>query len=541
MAPPQEPTGRTGVNLDELRREVDDGAIDTVVLVMTDMQGRLMGKRLHAPFFVSDIAEHGAEGCHYLLAVDVDMTPVQGFEMSSWDSGYGDFVFRPDMATLRRCRGSREPRWWMADLEWHDGTPVAASPRQILRRQLASAGRARLDGQRRLRARVHPVPRQLRQARAKRYHDLAPANPYNVDYSIFGTTMVEDVIRPIRLGMADAGILVEDSKGECNFGQHEVNFRYADALKMADNHADLQERRQARSPGSTDARSRSWPSSTSARATRATSTARSGTVTGSLFPATTGTACATLFEPLHRRPAGRTRASWPTSSRPTSTRTSASPGARSRRPRWSGARDNRTCAFRVVGHGNGLRLETRLPGADCNPYLAFAAIIATGLSGIDHAAAARSPRSRQRVRRRRRPRIPGSLRDAIGLLEGSALAREAFGDDGGRPLPALRPPRAAQLRRRGHRLGAVPGLRAADRWPEGGDLNVSHHHRGTADRRRAHGRRRGQDVRRDQSGHRRATWRPSPRPAWKTSAARWRRPAAPTRRGARCRRSPADG
>src|SRR3954470_13788438 len=127
---------RAAVTLDDLRAEVEAGRIDTVLLVMTDMQGRLMGKRLHAPFFLSDIADHGAEGCYYLLTVDVDMATVQGFTMGSWDTGYGDFVFRPDMATLRRVPWLERTALVVADLEWQDGTPVTASPRQILRRQL---------------------------------------------------------------------------------------------------------------------------------------------------------------------------------------------------------------------------------------------------------------------------------------------------------------------------------------------------------------------------------------------------------------------
>src|SRR6478672_17874 len=224
------------VTLDELGSEVADGAIDTVLLVMTDMQGRLMGKRLHAPFFMSDIADHGAEGCYYLLTVDVDMTPVQGFEMASWDTGYGDFVFRPDMATIRRLPWLPGTALVIADLEWQDGKPVVASPRQVLRRQLDRLAERGWTANIGSELEFMLFRDSYDEARAKRYHDLTPANHYNVDYSIFGTTVVEDVLRPIRLGMASAGIQVEDSKGECNFGQHEINFHYADALTTCDRH-----------------------------------------------------------------------------------------------------------------------------------------------------------------------------------------------------------------------------------------------------------------------------------------------------------------
>ena len=225
------------MTLDELRAEVEGGTVDTVLLVMTDMQGRLMGKRLHAPFFMAEIAEHGAEGCYYLLTVDVEMNTVQGYGMGSWDTGYGDFVFKPDFATLRRVPWLERTALVVADLEWHDGKPVVASPRQILRRQidrLAERGWKAFVGSE---LEFILFRDSYEEARGKRYQDLHPANPYNVDYSIFGTTVVEDVLRPIRLGMAGAGIPVEDSKGECNFGQHEVNFRYSDALAMADNHS----------------------------------------------------------------------------------------------------------------------------------------------------------------------------------------------------------------------------------------------------------------------------------------------------------------
>ena len=174
-------------------------------MAMTDMQGRLQGKRLHAAAFVREIAEHGAEGCYYLLAVDVDMNTVPGFAMSGWDTGYGDFVFRPDLSTLRRCRGSRAPRWCMADMEWHDGTPVAPSPRQILRRQLERLAErgwtANVGSELEFILFRETYERAARRATAT----CVPANAYNVDYSILGTTMVEDVLRPIRLAHGRRG------------------------------------------------------------------------------------------------------------------------------------------------------------------------------------------------------------------------------------------------------------------------------------------------------------------------------------------------
>jgi glutamine synthetase len=414
------------VTLDELRAEVEGGAVDTVLLVMTDMQGRLMGKRLHAPFFMAEIAEHGAEGCYYLLTVDVEMNTVQGYGMGSWDSGYGDFVFKPDFATLRKVPWLERTVLIVADLQWHDGSPVVASPRQILRRQidrLAERGWKAFVGSE---LEFILFRDSYEEARAKRYHDLRPANPYNVDYSIFGTTVVEDVLRPIRLGMAGAGIPVEDSKGECNFGQHEVNFRFSDALAMADNHSIYKN----------GAREIAWQHDSSITF-MAKWNEREGNSChihcsfwddkGSLFPGE-GDEYSNLFKQFV---AGQLRYTkeltyWfapNVNSYKRFARGSFAPTTLV----WG--TDNRTCAFRVVGHGNGLRLENRMPGADVNPYLAFAAMIAAGLRGIDEGLELEPVFEGSAYDAPDKPRIPWTLRDAVDLLDGSAMAREAFTDE----------------------------------------------------------------------------------------------------------------
>ena len=415
------------LTLDELRADVESGAVDTVLLVMTDMQGRLAGKRLHAPFFVNEVAAHGAEGCNYLLAVDVDMNTVQGFAMSSWETGYGDFVFRPDLATLRRVPWLERTALCVADLEWEDGSPVAASPRQILRRQLdrlAERGwRANVGSE----LEFMLFRDSYDQARAKRYHDLVTANPYNVDYSILGTTMVEDVLRPIRLGMAGAGISVEDSKGECNFGQHEVNFRYSDALAMADNHSvykngakeiaylhgcalSFMAKYDEREGNSCHIHMSLWGDD------------------GSLSPGADGHGRSTIFEHFIAGQLAVTK----------ELAYFFAPNVNSyKRYAWGSFApttlvwgvDNRTCGFRVVGHGAGLRLESRIAGADCNPYLAFAAMIAAGLHGIDNELALEPAYPGNAYDAADKPRLPGSLHESIALLEGSTAARTAFGDD----------------------------------------------------------------------------------------------------------------
>ena len=218
------------LTLERLRVEVGDGTVDTVVLAFTDMQGRLQGKRLSAEFFLDEVAEHYSEGCNYLLAVDVDMNTVDGYAMSSWDRGYGDFVMAPDMSTLRRVPWHEGTVMVTADLTWLDGTPVVASPRQILKAQtgrLAERGWAAMVG-----TELEFIVYQdsYERAAAKAYRDLVPANQYNVDYSILGTSRIEPLLRRIRNEMAGAGLYVESAKGECNLGQHEIAFRYAEAV-----------------------------------------------------------------------------------------------------------------------------------------------------------------------------------------------------------------------------------------------------------------------------------------------------------------------
>src|SRR5258708_3312119 len=225
------------MKIEELRAGVESGAIDTVLLAICDMQGRLQGKRLTARHFLAEVLEHGAEGCNYLLAVDVEMTPVAGYEMSSWERGYGDFVMRPDLATLRPVPWQEGTVLCLADLAWEDGSDVVASPRQMLRRQLARLAERGWSANAGTELEFIVFRDSYESAWHKGFRDLEPANLYNVDYSLLGTARIEPLIRRIRNSMEGAGMLVEDSKGECNLGQHEINFRYADALSTADDHA----------------------------------------------------------------------------------------------------------------------------------------------------------------------------------------------------------------------------------------------------------------------------------------------------------------
>ncbi|MFM7212717.1 MAG: glutamine synthetase, partial [Actinomycetota bacterium] len=225
------------IDVDTLIREVESGDVDTVVVAITDMQGRLQGKRIHGEHFVNEVLAHGTEGCNYLLAVDIDMNTVSGYAMSSWDSGYGDMVMKPDLSTLHRIPWQEGAVGLLCDVLWEDGRDVVASPRQVLRKQidrLADKGMQALVG---TELEFIVFLDSYEEAWESGYRDLTPANLYNIDYSILGGARVEPLLRRIRLGMAGAGLDVESAKGECNLGQHEIAFKYNDALVTCDRHS----------------------------------------------------------------------------------------------------------------------------------------------------------------------------------------------------------------------------------------------------------------------------------------------------------------
>ncbi|MEY4225928.1 MAG: hypothetical protein RL190_685, partial [Actinomycetota bacterium] len=413
------------MDLEELSGLVAVGEVDTVILAMTDMQGRLQGKRFDAEAFVDEIAAHGAEACNYLLAVDMEMNTLPGFALTSWESGYGDFVLRPDLATLRRATWLEGTAICLADVEHHDGSPVVESPRQILRAQLARLAERGWQAMVGSELEFVLYRETYASARDKGYRDLVPANAYNVDYSILGTTMVEDVIRPIRLAMKAAGLTVEDSKGECNLGQHEINFRYQDALRMADEHQvyKLAAKEIAHQRGA-------------ALSFMAKINEREGNSCHihcsiwegdrPLFPGDGPHGHAPLYDQWIAGQLERTRElSYLYAPNVNSYKRYAHGSFAPTTLLWGV--DNRTCGFRSVGHGPSLRLETRIAGGDANPYLAFAAVIAAGLDGVDRGLVPPAPLTGSAYDAEG-PRLPTTLREAVDLLDGSALARAAFGD-----------------------------------------------------------------------------------------------------------------
>jgi glutamine synthetase len=416
------------LSMSDLLAEISTGAVDTVVVAFTDMQGRLQGKRLHGRYFAEHVAEHGTEGCNYLLAVDVDMNTVDGYAISSWERGYGDMEFVLDDRTIRRLTHLPATAMVQCDLVWPDQAPVLQSPRGILQRQLdrvAERGWTALAG---TELEFIAFEDSYEAGWATGYRDLTPVNSYNVDYSILGTTRVEGLLRAIRNHMYDAGLDVEGAKGECNLGQHEIGFLYADALTTADNHVVY--KTVAKEIAAQQGRSITFMAKYNQREGSSCHIhlslrgddgsllfwdgGRDGARTA-LYDRFVAGVLATMadFTLLYAPNVNSYKRFADGSFAPTTIA-------------WG--EDNRTCAVRLVGHGAGARMENRVPGADVNPYLALAAMIAGGLHGIDE----QLPLPEALVGNAYAsglPKVPGTLAAARDRFAASEVARKTFGDE----------------------------------------------------------------------------------------------------------------
>ncbi len=401
---------------------MEKGKVDTVLLALTDMQGRLQGKRLTARHFLAEVAEHGAEGCNYLLGVDVDMTPVDGYAMFSWERGYGDFVLRPDLDTLRPVPWQEGTVVCLADVAWEDGSDVVASPRQVLRRQLARLSERGFTANAGTELEFIVFRDSYEQAWHQGYRALEPANLYNVDYSLLGTARVEPLIRRIRNSMEAAGMLCEDSKGECNFGQHEINFHYADALRTADEHAIY--KNGVKEIAALEGMSITFMAKYDQREGNSCHIHFSlADEQGPLFHRDRE-----LFESfLAGQLAGLRELTLLLAPNVNSYKRFAAASFAPTAVAWG--HDNRTCSLRVVGKGPSLRFENRAGGADLNPYMALSAIIAAGLHGVDQGLELEPAFEGNAYVGDRAPRLPSSLRDARELFASSKIARAALGDD----------------------------------------------------------------------------------------------------------------
>lgn len=410
------------MDLEQLRSEVAAGEVETVLLAIADMEGRLQGKRLAAGHFLNEVLENGAEGCNYLLTVDTEMETVGGYEMSSWEKGYGDFGMLPDLSTLRPIPWHEKTVLLMADCGWHDGKPVVASPRQILRRQLERLEERGLIANAASELEFIVFRNTYEDAWKRDFQELEPANLYNVDYSLLGTARIEPLIRRIRNEMAVAGMEVENSKGECNLGQHEINFRYEEALTTADQHVIFKN-------GTKEIAAQEDCSITF----MAKWNERGGSschIHLSLADADGNNAFAADQAMFDHFIAGQLEhlrdLSLFYAPNINSYKRFAEGSFAPTAVTWG--KDNRTCSFRVVGHGEGLRVENRLPGADVNPYLAISGMIAAGLDGIDNETEL-PPAIDGNAYTAGAERVPSNISTARDLFSASRLANEAFGEE----------------------------------------------------------------------------------------------------------------
>ena len=402
------------LTLEELREDVAAGAVDTVIACFTDMQGRLMGKRLDAEFFLAENeAGHSGEGCNYLLALEMEMDPVPGYAIASWERGYGDFGLRADLSTLRRIPWHEATVMVQCDVEWHDGTPVAPSPRQVLKAQVEKAHELGLEPMFGSELEFFLFRESYLEAHAKHYHDLTPSVPYILDYHILAASFDEPFLRAVRMSMKTAGMVVESSKGEAWAGQHEINFRSATRCTTADDHVvyktGIKEIAFQRGCSVTFMAKphHDWVGSSChihSSLWRDGENAFAGESDLFRHYLAGQIAClgdlAIFVAPVVNSYKRFAAGSWA----PTTLA-------------WG--HDNRTCGFRVVGHGSSVRPETRIPGADANPYLAFAALLAAGLYGIEEKLELK-PAFEGNAYESDVERFPHALREAITRLDRAA-------------------------------------------------------------------------------------------------------------------------
>jgi glutamine synthetase len=413
--------------VDDLRALVESGAVDTFVVAFTDMQGRLQGKRLHAEFFLDTVLDSGTEGCNYLLAVDVDMNTVAGYEISSWARGYGDMEFVLDMSTLRLTPWLPGTAMVQCDLGWLDDahSAVVQSPRSILKAQVAAAAELGFEAFAGTELEFNVYNNTYEDAWEKRYRDLTPSNQYNVDYSLLGTSRIEPLLRDIRNHMYAAGMVPESAKGECNLGQHEIAFKFDRVVPTADQHsvyktgakeiASLHGKAITFMAKFDEREGNSCHVHMSLRGQDGTISFDEGNGPTATFEHFVAGVQATLYDftLLYAPNINSYKRFAAGSFAPTAIA-------------WG--HDNRSCALRVVGHGAGLRVENRVPGGDMNPYLGLAGMLAGGLHGIRESVELEPPVIGNAYESDKR-HIPRTLQEARDAFAASALARAAFGDE----------------------------------------------------------------------------------------------------------------
>ncbi|WP_298284970.1 glutamine synthetase family protein [Acidocella sp.] len=415
------------LTLPELKGMAERGEIDTVIMAATDMQGRLQGKRVMPDFFFESVMSEAAEGCAYLLATDIECAPVAGYELTNWDKGYGDFMFAPDFSTLRLAPWQPGAAIVLCDIELKDHQPAEVSPRTMLKHQLERLRAHGLSAFAATELEFILFRNSYEEAWDKAYRGLTPANQYNNDYSILGTARVEPLLRKIRNCMEAAGIQVENSKGECNLGQHEINFKYGPAVSTCDKHVIYKEA--AKELAAEAGMALTFMAKFNEREGNSCHTHLSlrDEAGEPVFLGADGHSPSPLFEAfmaglLRHAPEITLLFAPNINSYKRYAPGSFAPTALA----WG--HDNRTCAFRVLGHGRSLRVENRLPGGDVNPYLALAAMIAAGLEGIERNYPP-VPLFHGNAYAADLPRVPATLAEAAALFAHSPFTARAFGGD----------------------------------------------------------------------------------------------------------------
>lgn len=420
------------MTLAQLTALVRKGQIDTVLVGFPDPFGRLVGKRFQADFFLKSVARHGTHGCNYLLTVNLDMDPLDGFAVANWDTGFGDFEMSPDLSTLRILPWQPGSALVICDFRKDDGQLVQEAPRSVLRQQLERLNSRGWTCACASELEFYLFNQTYESAFANGYRDLHPSSDYRIDYHLMQPTRDEVLMRAIRNGMTGAGIPVESSKGEWSRGQHEINFTYGEPLEICDRHvlfkqgvkeiaaqhgkavSFMAKYAPSEAGNSCHLHLSLWKAGKNLFASE--SSKKSGPSHSKLFRQFLGgllkysPELCLFYAPTINSYKRYQPGSWA----PT---------------RMAWATDNRTTGFRVVGHGNSFRPENRMPGADANPYLAFAAMLAAGLAGVEEDLDCGDEYRGNAYIDPQLTRLPSSLRDATDLFEKSALARRVFGDD----------------------------------------------------------------------------------------------------------------
>lgn len=431
------------MTVEQLTQKIGSGQIDTVLVGFPDPFGRLVGKRYRADFFLKEVLRGGTHGCNYLLTVNLEMDPLEGFAVANWDAGFGDFEMRPDPQTIRVLPWQVASALVVCDYVRADGRYVDEAPRSVLRAQIERLSKRDITAYCASELEFYLFNQTFESAFQSGYRNLQPSSDYRIDYHLLQPGRDEPLMRAIRNGLTEAGVPIENSKGEWSRGQHEINFRYAEPLEMADRHivfkhavkeiaaqhgksvSFMAKYAQSEAGNSCHIHVSLWQvrknlfaaSSTKPRGSNSRKSSESGAeAQGSrLFRQFLGglmkysPELSLFYAPTINSYKRYQPGSWA----PT---------------RMAWATDNRTTGFRIVGHDASFRIENRMPGADANPYLAFAAMLAAGLAGIDEDLDCGSEYKGNAYIDEALPRLPASLRDATDLFEKSKLARAAFGD-----------------------------------------------------------------------------------------------------------------